>query len=163
MLRMIATRCMMQAVYFASIGADATYRELLDKKATQSVANNINYRHRMAQYASRASVNLHTHIFFRNQKRDETGYVLFVRQNAVQVLIPKYGLEGTLFLRKTNEEKKENGDGPAFVFDEEVPSQTCGDVVLRLFMEVTVQLSLDSSNVQHEKLALRLVHPRIEG
>ena len=30
-------------------------------------------------------------------------------------------------------------------------------------MEVTVQLSLDSSNVQHEKLALRLVHPRIEG
>ena len=39
----------------------------------------------MAQYASRASVNLHTHIFFRNQRRDETGYVLFVRQNAVQV------------------------------------------------------------------------------
>ena len=60
-------------------------RELLDKKATQSVANNINYRHRIAQYASRASVNLHTHIFFRNQRRDETGYVLFVRQNAVQV------------------------------------------------------------------------------
>ena len=41
----------------------------------------------MAQYASRASVNLHTHIFFRNQKRDETGYVLFVRQNAVQVSV----------------------------------------------------------------------------
>ena len=64
-----------------------TYRELLDKKTTQNIANNINYRHRMAQYASRASVNLHTHIFFRNQKRDETGYVLFVRQNAVQVWI----------------------------------------------------------------------------
>ena len=62
-----------------------TFSELLDKKATQSIANNINYRHRMAQYASRASVNLHTHIFFRNQRRDETGYVLFVRQNAVQV------------------------------------------------------------------------------
>ena len=28
-------------------------------------------------------------------------------------------------------------------------------------MEVKVQLSLDSSNVQHEKLALRLVEPRI--
>ena len=64
-----------------------TFRELLDKKTTQNIANNINYRHRMAQYASRASVNLHTHIFFRNQKRDETGYVLFVRQNAVQVWI----------------------------------------------------------------------------
>ena len=42
-------------------------------------------------------------------------------------------------------------------------TQTCGDVVLRLFMEVTVQLSLDSSNVQHEKLALRLFRPNIQG
>ena len=84
MLRMIATRCMMQAVYMASgsveeadfkhyglavpiythftspirryadvivhrllavaIGADVTYSELLDKKKTQEIANNINYR-----------------------------------------------------------------------------------------------------------------------
>lgn len=84
MLRMIATRCMMQAVYFASgsieeplfahyglacpiythftspirryadvivhrllavsVDADVTYKELLDKKETQNIANNINYR-----------------------------------------------------------------------------------------------------------------------
>ncbi len=203
MLRMIATRCMMQAVYFASgsieeplfahyglacpiythftspirryadvivhrllaasIGADVTYKELLDKKTTQSIANNINYRHRMAQYASRSSVNLHTHIFFRSRKRDETGYVLFVRQNAVQVLIPKYGLEGTLFLRSEDKENGGGGGGVSFVFDEDVPSQTCGKVVLKLFMEVKVQLSLDTSNVQHEKLALRLVEPVIDG
>merc|ERR1712037_377271 len=108
MLRMITTRCMGQAVYFASgtieeplfqhyglacpiythftspirryadvivhrllavaVEADITYPELLDKKKTQEIANNINYRHRNAQYASRASVNLHTHIFFRNKK-----------------------------------------------------------------------------------------------
>ena len=68
-----------------SISADQTYPELLDKKHSEKIANNINYRHRMAQYASRASVNLHTHIFFKNKKRDETGYILFVRQNAVQV------------------------------------------------------------------------------
>ena len=30
----------------ASIGADATYPALLDKKQTQNIANNINYRHR---------------------------------------------------------------------------------------------------------------------
>merc|ERR1712241_1098074 len=139
MLRMIATRCMMQAQYMASgsineadfkhyglavpiythftspirryadvivhrllavsIGADATYAELVDKKQTQKIAENINYRHRMAQYASRASVNLYTHIYFKDKRREETGYVLFIRQNALQILIPKYGLEGTLFLR----------------------------------------------------------------
>merc|ERR1719228_381193 len=156
MLRMIATRCMMQAVYFASgtieeplfkhyglacpiythftspirryadiivhrllavsIGADATYAELVDKKQTQKIAENINYRHRMAQYASLASVNLYTHIYFKDKKREETGYVLFIRQNAVQVLIPKYGLEGTLFLSG----KKQ--DNSVWKFDEDEPS-----------------------------------------
>uniref|UniRef100_A0A0K2TTP1 Protein DIS3 homolog n=1 Tax=Lepeophtheirus salmonis TaxID=72036 RepID=A0A0K2TTP1_LEPSM len=194
MLRMIGTRCMMQAVYFASgtieealfehyglavpiythftspirryadiivhrllaayIGADATYQELLDKKSTQNIANNINYRHRMAQYASRASVNLHTHVFFRNRVRDETGYTLFIRQNAIQVLIPKYGLEGTLYLPR---------NGMDFHFDESIPSQSSSGVTLTLFQKLTVQLSLDSTNVQHEKLILKLVHPVIKG
>merc|ERR1712241_208111 len=162
MLRMIATRCMMQAVYFASgtieeplfqhyglacpiythftspirryadvivhrllavsINADATYADLVDKKATQKIAENINYRHRMAQYASRASVNLYTHIFFRNKKNLEDGYVLFIKQNALQILIPKYGLEGTLYIRT------EHG----FTFDEEEPSQQKDNIKLTL-------------------------------
>merc|ERR1719221_157802 len=196
MLRMITTRCMMQAVYFASgtieeplfqhyglacpiythftspirryadiivhrllavsIGADATYAELVDKKQTQKIAENINYRHRMAQYASRASVNLYTHIYFKDKKRDETGYVLFIRQNALQILIPKYGLEGTLFLRAGE-------GGKDWVYDEEEPSQTCDGVKVTLFMKVIVQVYLDSSDIQHEKLSLRLVSPNIPG
>merc|ERR1719318_1499414 len=114
----------------------------------------------MAQYASRASVNLYTHIYFRGRKRDETGYVLFIRQNAVQVLIPKYGLEGTLFLRSNNKNDPANLD---WVFDEEEPSQICGEVKVTLFMKLLVQVYLDTSDVQHEKLALRLVDPVIEG
>ena len=198
MLRMIATRCMMQAVYFASgtlesdlfthyglacpiythftspirryadvqvhrllaalIGADSTYPDLLDKKKTELIANNINYRHRMAQYASRASVNLHTHLLFRNKTRDEIGYCLFVRQNAIQVLIPKYGLEGTLYLRREGHPAQVE-----FTFDESEPSQTCDGVTLKLFQKVKVQISLDQTNVQHEKLLLKLVEPRIPG
>jgi len=199
MLRMIATRCMMQAVYFASgtidrpafshyglaagiythftspirrypdvlvhrllaasVGAEAANAELTDKKKVQAVAENANYRHRMAQYASRASVNLHTHVFFRGASRDEDGYVLYVRQNAIQVMIPKYGLEGTLFIRSEQE-----GDQKApFVFNDEEPSQTCGEVKICLFQKLRVRLSLDSSNVQHEKLVLHLVHPHIPG
>ena len=107
----------------------------------------------MAQYASRASVNLHTHIFFRNKKSQEDGYILFIRQNAIQVLIPKYGLEGTLYI------KTDSG----FVFDEDIPSQTHGDVTLTLFQKLKVQLSLDQSNVQHEKLELKLIEPYIPG
>uniref|UniRef100_H2Y6C0 Protein DIS3 homolog n=1 Tax=Ciona savignyi TaxID=51511 RepID=H2Y6C0_CIOSA len=136
LLRILATRCMMQAVYFcsglesdfkhyglaasiythftspirrysdimvhrllaASIGADKTFSELLNKTEVQKVCKNLNFRHRMAQYAQRASVALHTQLFFRNKVVKESGYIIFVRKNAIQVLIPKYGLEGTVFL-----------------------------------------------------------------
>lgn len=37
-------------------------------------------------------------LFFRNRVQDEQGYILYVRKNALQILIPKYGLEGTLYL-----------------------------------------------------------------
>lgn len=149
MLRMLTTRCMMQALYFCSglfpesefqhyglaapiythftspirryadiivhrllavsIQADATYPQLLDKNFLQQACNNMNYRHKMAQYAGRASVELHTQLFFRNRRVDEEAYILGVKKNALQVLIPKYGLEGALYLK----------DHP-FVFDEQV-------------------------------------------
>ena len=117
----------------------------------------------MAQYASRASVNLHTHLFFKNQPRDEEGYVLMIKQNAVQVLIPKYGLEGTLYLRKGGTGDRGGGPTPEFVYDPDVPSQTCAGVTLTLFQKVSVRILLDDSNVQHEKLVLKLVSPTIQG
>ncbi|KAK3581182.1 hypothetical protein CHS0354_024716 [Potamilus streckersoni] len=198
MLRIMATRCMMQAVYFCSgtiseseffhyglaseiythftspirrysdilvhrllavsIGADASYPELLDKYKTQSVCNNLNYRHKMAQYAGRASVNLQTHLFFKKRVIDEEGYVLFVRKNALQILIPRYGLEATLYLN-TDRRKQ----GPTFEFDEEKNVQRCGVVTFHVFDRVIVQLSIDRSNIQHLKLKLELVKPEVPG
>ncbi|XP_039289290.1 exosome complex exonuclease RRP44 [Nilaparvata lugens] len=196
MLRILATRCMMQAVYFCSgmltkqeyahyglatpiythftspirryadimvhrllascIGADTTYPELLDRRQNHSLCHNLNYRNRMAQYAGRASVALYTHIFFRGQVRDEEGYILFVRKNALQILVPRYGLEGTLYL-------KNKDCSVEFTFNEEDHTQRCGKVLFHAFDPVTVQLSLDASNVQHEKLVFKLVKPFIAG
>lgn len=199
MLRIMATRCMMQAVYFASgmlqkeeyfhyglaapiythftspirryadimvhrllaacIGADTTYPDLLNRHKSDKLSQNLNYRNRMAQYAGRASVALHTHLFFRDRVQDEEGYILYVRKNALQVLIPKYGLEGTIYLTPAGNKKQE----VTFKYDETMQTQTCGDVVFHCFDPVTVQLSLDRSNVQHEKLVFRLVKPYIQN
>ncbi|XP_050525860.1 exosome complex exonuclease RRP44 [Daktulosphaira vitifoliae] len=197
MLRILATRCMMQAVYFASgtkpfdeflhyglaapiythftspirryadilvhrllavsIAAETTTPELLDKRKIEALCQNLNVRTRMSAYAERASVALNTHIFFRGKIRDEEGYILYVRKNALQILIPKYGLEGTLFLAP----RKGQIQTVTFIYNEEEQTQRCGEVVFRTFDPVSVQLSLDSSNVQHERIILKLVKPKI--
>jgi len=55
-------------------------------------------------------------IFFRGKIRDEEGYILYVRKNALQILIPKYGLEGTLFLSP----RKGQLQTVTFTYNEEV-------------------------------------------
>lgn len=55
-------------------------------------------------------------MFFRDKVQDEEGYVLYVRKNALQILIPKYGLEGTIYLTPPNDKKAE----VTFTFNEEV-------------------------------------------
>ncbi|XP_075908334.1 exosome complex exonuclease RRP44-like [Petromyzon marinus] len=100
LLRILATRCMMQAIYFCSgmepdthhyglataiythftspirrysdvivhrllavcVGADPTYPALTDKQKQQQLCNNLNYRHKMAQYAQRSSVAFHMQV-----------------------------------------------------------------------------------------------------
>merc|ERR1712168_294582 len=112
---------------------------------------------KMAQYAGRASVNLHTQIFFKNRICDEEGYIIYVRKNAMQVLIPKYGLEGTLYLSA-----KKNTPG-MFTFDEENISQTCNGVTFKILTKVVVQIYIERKDVQHPELRLRLVEPVIPG
>jgi exosome complex exonuclease DIS3/RRP44 len=107
LLRIVATRCMSQAVYCvsgahaapervhyglaaplythftspirryadvvvhrllnAALGLEKPDASLQDGEALRGVAENINVRHRNSQMASRASTELHTHIFFRKR------------------------------------------------------------------------------------------------
>uniref|UniRef100_A0AAY4E7M2 Protein DIS3 homolog n=1 Tax=Denticeps clupeoides TaxID=299321 RepID=A0AAY4E7M2_9TELE len=158
LLRILATRCMMQAVYFCSgmdsdfhhyglaspiythftspirrysdiivhrllavaIGADSTYPDLMDKHKQATLCNNLNYRHKMAQYAQRASVAFNTQLFFKSKGiLNEDGFILFVRKNAIIILIPKYGLEGTVFFESKDK------PSPHIAFSDEVQIKSC--------------------------------------
>lgn len=94
-------------------------------------------------------------MFFRGKVQEEQGYILYVRKNALQILIPKYGLECTLYLPKDQADK--------FEYNEENQTQKCGSIVFHAFDPVTIRLSLNSSNIQHEKIAVELVKPFIKG
>ncbi|KAI2668439.1 Exosome complex exonuclease RRP44 [Labeo rohita] len=196
LLRILATRCMMQAVYFCSgmdsdfhhyglaspiythftspirryadiivhrllavaINADSTYPDLMDKHKQSALCNNLNYRHKMAQYAQRASVAFHTQLFFKNKGiLNEEGFILFVRKNAIIILIPKFGLEGTVFF--------ENKDKPSphLSFDSEGPTLKVEEHTFRMFDKVKVTVSLDASNIQHQRIRMALTEPVIPG
>ncbi|TWW78245.1 Exosome complex exonuclease RRP44 [Takifugu flavidus] len=196
LLRILATRCMMQAVYFCSgmdsdfhhyglaspiythftspirryadiivhrllavaIGADTTYPDLMDKHKQSALSNNLNYRHKMAQYAQRASVAFHTQLFFKSRGiLNEEGFVLFVRKNAIIILIPRFGLEGTVFFDTKDK------SAPNLVFDEAGPTLKVEQHTFCIFDKVKVTIRLDDSNIQHQKIRMALVDPVIPG
>ena len=200
LLRIMATRCMMQAVYFCSgcmpydqfhhyglatpiythftspirrysdiivhrllaviINCDSTYQDLLDKDKTQKLCNHLNRRHKNAQYAARASINLHTHLFFKSKASLEEAFVLFIRKNALQVLVPKYGLENTMFF---DSDRSDSGHQLNAVSDMEEPSLTIEGIKFRLFDKLKVVISVEQSNIQQFRLRLNLVHPVVPG
>ncbi|OAF68986.1 hypothetical protein A3Q56_03276, partial [Intoshia linei] len=73
-----------------------------DKNKLKEICANLNYRTSMARKASRDSARLHTLIFFRDKILRETANILYIRKNAIQIVVNKYGLEGNIFLDKLN-------------------------------------------------------------
>ena len=140
-----------------AISADRTYPNLLDKHNTQRICNNLNHRHLMAQRASRASVKLHTHLFFKDKVVEEDAYILFVKRNALQVLVPRYGLESMLFL----DNKEETNPTIKLDYDEVECSLLVGGVTFQTFDPVVVQVSVEKSGLQQSKVKLSLVKPVI--
>ncbi|EXB95112.1 Exosome complex exonuclease [Morus notabilis] len=194
LIRILATRCMTQAVYFCSGDlsppeylhyglasplythftspirryADVIVHRLLaaslgiyklptifqDRPQLTSIADNLNYRHRNAQMASRASVELHTVIYFRKRPTDTEARIVKIRSNGFIVFVPKYGIEGPVYLTQ----KGDKGGGEWFVDEQEQKIKKMdGSVSFGVLQTVTVHLEVVEPQPNRPKLQLTLV------
>lgn len=87
----------------AAIGVAPLPVQLSSKSYLHDLAANMNRRHRSAQLAGRASVQLHTLIFFSGEAggKDIEAYVLDVDTSentkpSLRVIVPRYGIEGSV-------------------------------------------------------------------
>jgi len=85
---------------------------LSSKSYLHDLCANMNRRHRAAQLAGRASVQLHTLIFFASDAaKEEDAYVLDVEtaeksEPAIRVMVPRYGIEGRVKLPIESDDPK---------------------------------------------------------
>ncbi|KAI8807108.1 hypothetical protein BJ742DRAFT_813489 [Cladochytrium replicatum] len=144
----------------AAIGYDKVYSaELTDKTKVDELSQVLNYRNRMAQMASRSSVELFTHLFFRGKIEQHEAYVTRILKNGFNVLVPRYGIEGFI---------QTDGDAKAFVYDKganELRTSDAGGVKVGLFDRVVVQVSIQEAGIsgQRSKLIVQLVEPFVNG
>ncbi|CAN1316739.1 Exosome complex exonuclease RRP44 homolog A [Linum perenne] len=198
LIRIMATRCMSQAVYFCSGDlsppefhhyglasplythftspirryADVVVHRLLaaslgiytlplvfrDRPQLTSIADNLNYRHRNAQMASRGSVELHTLIYFRNRPTDTEARIVKIRSNGFIVFVPKYGIEGPVYLSPKSEKGSSGGGGEWFVDEQQQKIKKMdGSVSYGILQAVKIHLEVVEPQPNRPKLQLTLL------
>ena len=137
-----------------AIGVYSLPDSIMDKDGMRVVMVEINKRNRMSQYAQRASVDLYTNVYFKDRNVVETAYVSKVRDNAIQVFIPRYGFEHDCYVTEDEQNNQ-------WVFDEERESLKFGKVELRMFEQVKVRIFVHTSKNYRRKLLVQLVDPPV--
>lgn len=151
---LLVHRLLAHAINCSRYGFDKT---LLSVDILQSVCEHINYRHRMAQLASRASARLHTVLYIKSKRHlIEDAYVFFVRQNAIQIFIPKLAYEFTYFLKPAEDWK----------YNSETRTQTNvrNNVTIKQFDQLKVEISVSTQeNLRYyEKIDFKIIEPRLD-
>lgn len=150
----------------AAIGVAPLPRHLSSKSYLHDLCANMNRRHRSAQLAGRASVQLHTLIFFAGDgEKEEDAYVLDVETNeesdpSLSVIVPRYGIEGKVKLPI-------RADDPNLVRSPEIHrlSYSSGSLKssVQVFEKVRVRIWVRESEDHQRDLVLDLLDPQFES
>lgn len=138
-------------VLMAALGLAPLPGAARDRARVAATVDNLNLRHRNAQLAGRASVELHTLIFFRGKTVLADARVVKVRANGLLVFVPKYGIEGPVHW-------DDDGAGAKLVYDEDRQHVAAADgsLAYTIFDACAVTISVEEGFANRRTLRLRL-------
>lgn len=129
----------------ASLGIIPLPDELQAKPLITEQCEKINVRHRMAQWAGRASKDLHVFFFFnRKGKTAAEAVVTRIRRTGVQVVVQRYGIDGIVPMSDEEWTIEEE--------EQKITSRFNRDVVIRIFDHISVQIEADNSEFRNRTL-----------
>ncbi len=145
----------------AAINYTPLHPSLQSKQHVERLLNVVNKRHRLAQMASRASVEFYVGLALKGRTEGsgvtavrEEAFVLRTFRNGLAVFVSKLGLEGLItFAKDTHEFDPEN-------YLIHVPKPRGGTATIGVFDRVTVDISIEKdANTQRGKVKMTLVNP----
>ena len=155
----------------AAIGVDPLPIHLSSKSYLHDLAANMNRRHRAAQLAGRASVELHTLVFFSGEGggTEEVAYVLDVDTNekvepSFTVIVPRYGIEGRVRLPSIQADDPNlirNVDQHSIKYKDSKSSNIIASV--QVFQKVRVKIWVRTIQENQRELVLDLIDPKFDS
>uniref|UniRef100_A0AAV1TS63 RNB domain-containing protein n=1 Tax=Peronospora matthiolae TaxID=2874970 RepID=A0AAV1TS63_9STRA len=139
----------------AAIGVAPLPDYLENKAHLHEISDQLNRRHHAAQLAGRASVTLHTVLYFKQYPTRTDAVITKVKNNGVGVMLPSFGIEGMIFLC----DKGEQDDEGVVRYDATCHSLTLvqkNNRMLQVFdrVRVKVHVALGFGNRQEVKMDL---------
>lgn len=102
---LLVHRQLAYAIGYEGQGSDVVDEGLRNKNKLENVCRNLNFRHRNAQHAGRASIEYYVGQALKQRQAKmgdegvvEDGYVMRVFENGAVIFVPKFGIEGVVRL-----------------------------------------------------------------
>jgi len=141
----------------AAIDYEPLDASLQSRNKLEGVCRNINFRHRNAQQAGRASVEFYVGQALKGRVIEEDGFVMRIFSNGFVVFVPRFGIEGLIRLKDLTGSERDEVDG---VFDQaeyrlEFEAAGKGKRAVELFQKVKVRIE-DELEVSTGKRKIKL-------
>eukprot|EP00439_Symbiodinium_sp_Y106_P041161 s3209_g5.t1 len=133
----------------ASLGLIPLPEQLQSKATISEQCDKINVKHRMSQFASRASADLHTFMLLalQGECREKTGQqsaeavVTRIRRSGMQVNVPRYGIEGVVAMPEEEWEVREE--------EQCILSKSQAGLRIDIFAHIKVNIESDNSDFRN--------------